>query len=275
MAVKTSVSGRDQSPVANDAGKGLQSLGRALKVLALFTDDTSLGPRAVATRLELSPAVAHRILATLAENGFLEQNAVDRTYQLGWMVGQLGNAYYQTGHFHQSARQVLKELSIETGETAALHVLRGGYRVCLMQHESSKPLRYTMPLHESMPVTNGATDRVMRAFATELEVADICEVINKVLVGEEKPSLMDLDTPEQLQIDYDSVTEKQLEKIRQQRFELGLGLRESAVGSLATPIRFDTTLFVLTIFGPIHRIEALNQPEFLTRLVAAAAALEP
>ena len=271
MTSKQQAAWRKQPGETKDSSGSLQSLGRALRVLSLFTEDTALGARAVGSHLDLSPAVAHRILSTLAEVGFLEQDSTDRTYQLGWMVGQLGDAYYHTNRFHRIARQVLRELSVSTGETAALHVLRNGYRVCLMQHESSQPLRYSIPLHAPMPVTNGATDQVLRAFASEPELEEIRIVIERATEGIEKPTLMGLDTTEHLKIDFDSVTEKQLEKIRQSRYKRGLGLRESGVGSLATVVQTVSELFVLTLFGPIDRIESLDKSENVVELLAAAA----
>jgi len=274
MTPKQSIARRTKLHTTTDSSDSLQSLGRALRVLSLFTEDSALGARAVGSHLDLSPAVAHRILSTLAEVGFLEQDSIDRTYQLGWMIGQLGDAYHHTNRFHRIARQVLRELSVLTGETAVLHVLRNGYRVCLMQHESTHPLRYSMPLHAPMPVTNGATDQVMRAFASESQVEEIRIVIERTTDGREKPTLMGLDTKEHLKIDFNSVTEKQLENVRQSRYKRGLGLRESGVGSLATVVRAASELFVLTLFGPRDRIESLDESETVAQLLTAAHTLE-
>ncbi len=255
-------------------GEGLQGLTRALRVLRLFSEGESLGVRAVGSRLGLNPAVAHRILSTLAGEGFLEQDPVSRSYGLGWVTGELGDAYQRANPIFLAARQVLRALSAATGETAALQVVRDGHRVCLMQHESNQRLRYSMVLHTPMPVTNGATDQVMRAFAGEPQLAAIRNALDEAASGAQSPAMMGLDAPQRLEADFSSVSHEQLVKVRRQGWARGLGLREPGVGSVAVPVETNNQLFVLTVFGPQDRIESADTAQLVSDLSAAAATLQ-
>ncbi len=255
-------------------GNGLKGLTRALRVLRLFSECESLGARAAGARLGLNPAVAHRILSTLAGEGFLEQDPVGRSYGLGWVTGELGDAYHRANPIFLPARQVLSNLSAATGETAALQVVRNGHRVCLMQHESDQRLRYSMVLHTPMPVTNGATDQVMRAFASEAQLEAIRSALDEAASGARSPALMGLDAPQRLEADFSSVSHEQLTKVRDQGWAHGHGLRESGVGSVAVPVRADNELFVLTVFGPQERIESADTDQLISTLSAAATTLQ-
>ncbi len=261
-------------PTGRGSSDSLQGLTRALGVLRLFTESDSLGARAVGGRLGLNPAVAHRILSTLAAEGFLDQDPVSRSYSLGWMTGELGDAYQRANPFFRSARSMLRDLSAATGETAALQVLRDGHRVCLLQHESTQRLRYSMVLNAPMPVTNGATDQVMRAFASPAQRAAIRGALDQAVSGAETPALMGLDVAEKLQADYSSVGPDALAKVRNQGWARGLGMREPDVGSVAVPVQADNQLFVLTVFGPRARIEAADTAELVSGLSAAAATMD-
>lgn len=255
------------------AGEALQGVTRALRVLRLFAHEDALGARAVGDRLDLNSAVAHRILTTLAAEGFLTQDPDTRAFKLGWAAGELGDAYYRSDAFGHRAREVLGRLSAATGETAALQVLRDGCRVCRMQHESPQRLRYAMPLDTPMPITNGATDQVIRAFADEYEGRAIRQAIDRVAADPETIAMMSLDLPATLAADFDSVSEAQLGRVRRDGWAQGYGRRESGVGSVAVPARCNGELHVLTVFGPQDRIAATDTDQLVSLLRQAAAGL--
>lgn len=236
-------------------GASLQSVGRALRVLRLLGEHDHLGSRAVAARLDVNPAVAHRLLTTLTAGGFVEQNSTSREYHLGPVVGELGEAYQRANPFLLAARVTLEQLGRVTGETVALQVLRDGSRRCVMQLESPQRLRYSMTLNTPMPVTNGATDQVFRAYADAKELEAVVAVIEATASGGSGAALMGLDDRDLLARDYGSISDRKLTAVRRRGWAKGLGLREAGVGSVAAPVRRGP-LYALTVFGPESRIQA-------------------
>ena len=64
-----------------------QSLENGLHILSLLKDAREpLGVREVARRLDLSPAVAQRLLNTLSSQGYVEHADSSRRYQIGYAV---------------------------------------------------------------------------------------------------------------------------------------------------------------------------------------------
>ena len=252
----------------------LQGVVRALDVLKLLCKEDNLGVRAIAGRLGISPTVAQRVLFTLMSEGYLEQHETTRTYTLGWAAGELGNAYQKNDRFMEEAREVLDFLNEASGETAALQRLLDGTRVCVLQSESKRQLRFSMPLNLPMPVTNGATDQILRAYATEEEQERIEEVLESVVTGTSSLNLMGLDDPKTLLRDYQSVSQRTISLVRRQGFCFATGYREAGVTSVAVPVRTDRGLFALTILGPRERIPATAKKPFAKLLKDAQSMLQ-
>lgn len=114
-----------------DAPAGtVQAVSRALLLLELLADAGPLPISAIATRSALPLGTAHRLLATLAERGYVRQDA-QRRYLLGTAVLPLGEAVSRV--LGRRALPFLRELAGLTGETANLAVLEDDHVVYVAQ----------------------------------------------------------------------------------------------------------------------------------------------
>jgi DNA-binding IclR family transcriptional regulator len=99
----------------------IASVQRAVTVLdALAEDDPALGTNEIARRTGINPSTVSRLLATLAEAGFVEHDALSGRYRLGFRLLHLGNSVLARVDLRAIARPHLVALVQSTGETATL-----------------------------------------------------------------------------------------------------------------------------------------------------------
>lgn len=99
------------------------------------------GTSEIASRAGLTRPTAHRLLSSLAEQGF-----VDREQRTGrWMLGPelylLGTVAAERYDITDIARPVVAALAETTGESAFLSVRRGNETVCILRADGSFPIR--------------------------------------------------------------------------------------------------------------------------------------
>jgi DNA-binding IclR family transcriptional regulator len=106
----------------------IQAVANALRLLNVFRDEDEIGVAELARRLGLPKNNVFRLLATMEEQGFIEQCRVSGRYRLGIALHALGHAFSHARPLLVRARTVLDQLLAETGETVHLAV-RDGFEV--------------------------------------------------------------------------------------------------------------------------------------------------
>lgn len=102
----------------------LKSLTRGIHVLRCFTPETpSLSLTAIAAELGVPKGSAFRLVATLEQLGFLEQDPASRHYRLGVKVLALSQACLAGLVWPDVALPHLEELAKVTGESASMAIL--------------------------------------------------------------------------------------------------------------------------------------------------------
>ena len=120
-----------------------QSVARALKILNLMADHAEpLGVREVARQLRVAPSIAHRLVKTLANGGFLEQTSEASRYKIGYKAFQIGNAFVGQKNLHAAVMPELYALA-EQQINAFLGVLRDRSVIYLATVQSNEPVAIT------------------------------------------------------------------------------------------------------------------------------------
>ena len=119
----------------------IQAVENAMRLLREFRDGEDLGVTELARRLKLHKNNVFRVLATLEQHDYIEQNPSDGSYRLGVAALQLGQSYARAGDLMSRARPVLEQLSHETSETTHLAILRGHRVVHLEGVQSLRQVR--------------------------------------------------------------------------------------------------------------------------------------
>jgi DNA-binding IclR family transcriptional regulator len=222
------------------------SVDRAIQVLQMFVDSGSrtLGVTEVATALDLSKAVVHRVLASLREAGFVDVDPESRRYLLGPAALALGLAYLERIDLRAMARPVLERLSAATHETATLSVRHGDTRIYVDQVTPLTEIRMTVPLGRPFPLHAGSSSKAFLAFLSEAEQADYLQ--------RELPRLTEATVTDR------ALLAKELAAVRKRGYARSLGERQPGAASVAAPI-FDHEghpVGAVSVCGPIERFRS-------------------
>jgi DNA-binding IclR family transcriptional regulator len=121
-----------------NGGGTIQSVTRALSLLELLAKETStITLSELSHKANLKMATVHRLLTTLMNRGFVEQDSLTLRYRLGIKVFEIGNAALLLNDLRSISRPFLKQLSDQVNETINLAVLDGTEVVYIDQLEST------------------------------------------------------------------------------------------------------------------------------------------
>jgi IclR family acetate operon transcriptional repressor len=118
----------------------VQSVERAFAVLGALADGP-IGVSDVAGRIALPKSTVARMLASLEQEGAVEQVPGERRYRLGPRIGALAAGLHETRGLVAIAHPTLADLAAATGEAAGLSVPDGRTMHYVDQVESPNPVQ--------------------------------------------------------------------------------------------------------------------------------------
>ncbi len=145
----------------------IESVDRALSLLALFKVRHAIRLSDAAEALGVAKSTAHRLLAMLQHHGFVEQESTTRLYHVGRGLIDIGLAVTGSFDVRAAVRPYLDVLVSELDETAHLVTLRGKDMVFLDGVESTKPLRAANRTGTSLPAHTTAGGKALLAHIHE------------------------------------------------------------------------------------------------------------
>lgn len=150
-------------------------LGRAASLLRAVAagGDIGVSTSELARRTDLARPTAHRLLSSLAEEGFLDRDASSGLWFLGPELFLMGSLAAERYDIADVARPVLRELARETGESAFLSARRGNETVCLVGEEGSFPLRsHVLHVGIRFPLGVASAGLVLLAHLPDRDIED-------------------------------------------------------------------------------------------------------
>ena len=102
----------------------IQTVVNAMRLLEAFRDEEELGVTELSRRLSLHKNNVFRLLATLEQQGYIEQSNAGDRYRLGVESLELGQAFLRGRTLLRRARSILEALALALGESAHLATLR-------------------------------------------------------------------------------------------------------------------------------------------------------
>jgi DNA-binding IclR family transcriptional regulator len=143
----------------------VQSLDRALDLLEALGAGGELGVSEIAARTGLVVSTAHRLLASLADRGYVRQAAAHGRYALGLKVLELaGRIQARTAALTALARPHVEGVREATGETTSLVVLDGDRVVYADQVAGRHSVRMFTELGSSVLAHTTASGKAMLAY---------------------------------------------------------------------------------------------------------------
>lgn len=141
------------------SSQGLRTVDRAMESLLAIAAKAPITPAELSQTLGVPVSTTYRYLSSLRKHGLIWELA-DATVAPGPRCVQLEAAFRRT--FHQSSyRELMAQLSRETGETVALLVPQGDEAICIDTIESTAPLRYSFSKGVAKPMLLGASAKAM------------------------------------------------------------------------------------------------------------------
>ncbi|MGJ7906718.1 IclR family transcriptional regulator [Actinopolyspora sp. H202] len=147
-------------------------IGSVLRALSA-TNEAGAATSDLARAVELPRPTVHRLLSSLAEEGFVDRDRRTGRWFLGpelYLLGQTASTRYDVT---QHARACVHRLAAATGESAFFSALRGEETVCLLRENGVFPIR-SFVLHEGarFPLGVVSAGLVLLAFLDDTEIDD-------------------------------------------------------------------------------------------------------
>ena len=232
------------------ATRQVASVVRALAVLDALADGGSeLGTNDIARRTEINASTVSRLLATLADAGFVEHVHSTGRYRLGLRLVQLGSAVLGRLDVRGLARAELEVLVAATGETATLSAPGDRVAITIDFVPGPSSVQGVAQIGRPSVAHATATGKVMLAFS-EAEPPDEPLELYTTRTIVDRAELRDV-----------------LEGVRERGWAESLGEREDDLNAIAAPIRDDR--------GELAAILGLQGPAFRFDTNAMRAALAP
>ncbi|MEW1822978.1 helix-turn-helix domain-containing protein [Arthrobacter sp. NPDC080031] len=143
----------------------LQTVVKTIRVLEALVhmNEPSVGPSRLAQELGWTRAAAHQYLASLAEAGWLQQDA-DRKYQLTGKASVFGRYAIERAGAPAQLVSVMPALVDRLNEAISFAVLNGEEAVIIERYEPRRSFAVQPGAERHMKVTESASGRVLIAF---------------------------------------------------------------------------------------------------------------
>jgi DNA-binding IclR family transcriptional regulator len=152
---------RTQSP---NGQRRLSSVQSALRLLDHLSQHEDSGVSELARSFGTTKGTVHRLLSSMAAEGFVDQDPRTRRYRLGVKLLTLGTRFQSKSSFQEIARPYLIELRDATGETVNLGVLRGNEVVYVEKIDSREALRIDIGIGSRVPAYCTSLGKAILAF---------------------------------------------------------------------------------------------------------------
>lgn len=122
---------------------GAQVVGRLAEVLRFVSQTMPHGASTseVAHGTGLARTTVHRLLSSLAQEGFIDRDQHTGHWFLGPEIYLMGNVASERYDISDTARRHVSVLAEATGESAFLSMRRGNETVCMLRADGSFPIR--------------------------------------------------------------------------------------------------------------------------------------
>lgn len=162
-------------PAAKPAATGqVQSLARGLNILkALADSDHALTLSEVCDEVQLASSTAHRLLSSLEQQSFVEQDKQRGRWSIGVQAFNVGNGYLKTRDVVSIARPFMRELMETTGETCNLGILDGTSAVLIAQIECKEIMRMVAQLGGRTPMHVSGVGKAILATLPKRRIHDL------------------------------------------------------------------------------------------------------
>jgi IclR family transcriptional regulator, KDG regulon repressor len=237
----------------------LSSVGSAIQLLKAFSEErVDLGISELSRRLGVAKSTVHRLAATLAAEGLLEQDRETEKYRLGIALFRLGALVRRRMDISSQGRPYLYELREKTKESVHLAILDGTEIMYVYNLESTQAIRMRSDLGVRKPAYCTAEGQAILAFQPQA-------VVDAVIVQGLSPRTSQTITDPAKLI-------KALAVVRQRGCAIEDEESEIGMRGISAPIRDDAGEVVAAVglAGPVTRLSKKAITTFIPHVIETA-----
>jgi DNA-binding IclR family transcriptional regulator len=246
------------TPVAREE-MPVRSVQRALELLSAVAHGEEMPLAQLAREASLAPSTAHRLLTTLMDMGFVQQDLDSRRYGAGHrLLGLVSAAEQRMATLRAAALPHMTELAAACGETAHLTILDGPQVIFIDQVLGPGTIRMEVKVGARMDAHVTAAGKALLAWQSD------------AFVGSLLASDLHRFTPRTI-TDPDHV-QRELALVRQRGWATEIEEHEQGAACVAAPILAATgpPLASLSISGPTSRLHPDDMAALGSRIRGAA-----
>ena len=238
------------------------ALTRGLMVIeALSEDPYEMNMMKLCEALGIPKASMWRILTVLRERGYIILDQKRHTYRLGFKLMYIGNTLLSGSHFRSLARDYLKRLAQETGETVELDVRMRDQLVVVDQVPGANPVYLYSHPGSAMPYFHATAPG--KVYLAHMERSRMSSAMKKL--GLARLTNRTIQDVEEL--------EKEVDKVAMDGYAVDIEEMREDVGRVAAPV-YDGSKKIrgcLAIVCPAFRLNEEEKKMEYARSVKAVA----
>ncbi|MFE5835475.1 IclR family transcriptional regulator [Arthrobacter sp. NPDC056493] len=147
-----------------DSSRAPAVIAKASALMSALAEERIATSARLTEMLEEPPSSIYRMLATLAESGWVEQIGHRGAYRVGTKLLALSGELTRRLDIRRAAAPILREIHEKTGETTFLCIRRGPRAVCIERIDGIRVNSRVLKLGESLQLHVGAAPRALLAF---------------------------------------------------------------------------------------------------------------
>jgi DNA-binding IclR family transcriptional regulator len=241
------------------AASRYSSLQNAIRLLNVFTiEEPELGISSLAEKLGISKSAVHRIVTSMASEGFIAKDVSTNLYRLGISILELGNVVTSTMKIYQVALPVLQDLGKLVNESVHLGIFREDKVIFLNRIDSPRSISSISIMGSQMPAHCTSSGQVFLAYQPK-ETVD--RIIEKGLTAYTEKTITDRERLYQV-----------LEKVKRQGYSVSIEEYQKGVASVAAPVMNARGQVIATVStpGPVKRMPKDTIAHFIKLVTQAA-----
>jgi IclR family transcriptional regulator, KDG regulon repressor len=154
----------------------VKSVSRALDIIALVgSKKGGMGVTEISKQIDINKSSVYRILSTLVQYGYIEQDEETGRYKLGYKFLEVSSQLLDSIDLRAEAKSYLQELESETNEVIHLVVFDQGEVVYIEKLEGNETLRMHSKVGKRAPMHCTSVGKAILAHLPTSVVLDILE----------------------------------------------------------------------------------------------------
>lgn len=222
----------------------VKSVSRALDIIEMAAGSRGgLGVTEIANRMDINKSSVHRLLSTLIQYDYMEQDEQTGRYKLGYAFLGLSSKLLDSIDVREEARPFLKALEQETKEVIHLVVYDQGEVVYIEKLEGTEILRMHSKVGKRAPVHCTSAGKAILAHLPAEEAEAV--IRRKGLPRHTEKTITEL-----------PVLLKELEQVREEGYALDLEENENGITCIGVPVfdHFGRASAGISISGATERM---------------------